>query len=59
MNQQVQLLELLEIPQLLDTFTKNGYYEEAMVYFTHWTFQWLILDLGSATIRPSSTYKTP
>lgn len=25
-----QIMELLEIPQLIDTFIRNGYYEEAM-----------------------------
>jgi hypothetical protein len=30
MQRNSQIMELLEIPQLFDTFIRNGYYEEAM-----------------------------
>jgi hypothetical protein len=30
MQRNSQVMELLEIPQLFDTFIRNGYYEEAM-----------------------------
>ncbi|KAJ3210349.1 conserved oligomeric Golgi complex component [Dinochytrium kinnereticum] len=34
-NQQSRLLDVLEIPQLIDTFIRNGYYEEAMELQVH------------------------
>lgn len=30
LRRHTQIMELLEIPQLFDTFIRNGYYEEAM-----------------------------
>ncbi|KAJ3065358.1 conserved oligomeric Golgi complex component, partial [Quaeritorhiza haematococci] len=35
LNQHSKILEILEIPQLIDTFIRNGYYEEAMDLQTH------------------------